>query len=55
MYDEGIGTLSVVISNFFSVVLVGGLIYVAWQVVGQFRTAGTGMTIFNSGGRADRM
>ena len=55
MYDEGIGTLSVVISNFFAVVLVAGLIYVAWQVIGQFKTAGKGMTIFNSGGRADRM
>ena len=55
MYDEGIGTLSVVISNFFAVVLVAGLIYVAWQVLGQFKTAGKGMTIFNSGGRADRM
>ena len=41
MYDEGIGTLSNVISNFFAVVLVGGLIYVAWSAIQQFRSAGT--------------
>ena len=55
MYDEGIGTLATVISNFFAVVLVGGLIYVAWQVISQFRETGNDGSMFGDTGRTDRM
>ena len=37
MYAQGIGTLSSVIGNFWGVVIVGGLLAVAWQVIGRFR------------------
>lgn len=57
MCGEGIGSLSLVVGNVYGVILVGGLVYVAWQVIGQFRGGGSMGTgnIFLSGGPADRM
>ena len=56
MYDTGLGSLAGVIGGFWGVVLVAGLLYIAWQVVGHFRNAGNGSgAIFNSGGNSDRM
>ena len=42
MYAEGIGSLSSVIGNFWGVVIVGGLLAVAWQVISQFRSGSEG-------------
>ena len=57
MYDEGLGTLAGVIGNFFAVVLIGGLIYVAWNVINQFRNTGTGSggNMFGLGGSSKDM
>ena len=40
MYDRGIGTLSTVASSFFGVVIVAGLLMVAWQLFMEKRTSG---------------
>ena len=56
MYQTGLGALATIIGGFWGVVLVAGLLFIAWQVVGHFRSAGTGSSnVFSSGGRADRM
>ena len=57
MYRQGIGALASVVGNFYGVVLVGGLIYVAWQVIGQFRGGGSsgGSNMFSGQGIAGRM
>ena len=37
MYSEGLGNVSVIIKRFYGVVLVSGLIIIAWSVIGQIR------------------
>ena len=37
MYDEGLGSLSVVIGNFFGVVIVAGMMMIAWQMLKSMR------------------
>ena len=56
MYDEGLGTLASVIGNFFAVVLIGGLIYVAWNVIQQFKSTGSNSnSMFGDSSRGDQM
>ena len=40
MFDEGLGSLSVVIGNFYGVVVVASMMMVAWQVVKHIRGEG---------------
>ena len=37
MYDEGLGNLSVVVGNFYGVVVVASMMMIAWQVVKHLR------------------
>ena len=41
MFDSGLGTIAVVIRNFWGIVLIGSLLGVAWSVIGSIRGSGS--------------
>ena len=38
MFDEGLGSVSTIVSRFWGVILVAGLIMISWEVVGSMRS-----------------
>ena len=55
VYESGIGTLSTILTNFYGVVIVGGLLFVAWQMVSLFRSSNSGNIFATGGGVGGRM
>ena len=55
VYESGIGTLSTILTNFYGVVIVGGLLFVAWQMVSLFRSSNSGNIFSTGGGVGGRM
>ena len=47
MYREGIGALANIIGSFFGIVMVAGIVFLGWKVIGHFRSAQGGGNIFS--------
>ena len=57
VYDgTGLSAIAKIIGNFYGVVIVGGILYVGWQVIGTFRNASQGGGgLFGGAGAGGRM